>query len=80
MESRNIGQIELRTQYPIRLGADSHDERCFKGKISCVQFYNVALTADEIGRLRNCPVKGKYCIVQLFQHSIECNVTKSKNI
>lgn len=58
VESRNIGQIELRTQFPIRLGADSRDKRQFKGKISCVQIYDRALTAEQIGTLRNCPVKG----------------------
>ncbi|CAB4020375.1 C-type mannose receptor 2 [Paramuricea clavata] len=58
VKSRNIGQIQLRTQFPIRLGADSRDKRQFKGKISCLQIYNRALTAEQVGSLRNCPVKG----------------------
>ena len=49
VESRNIGQIQLRTQFPIRIGADSRDKRHFKGKISCVQIYDRALTAEQVG-------------------------------
>ncbi len=59
VKSRNIGQIQLRTQFPIRLGADGRDKRYFQGKISCLQIYNRALTAEQIGTLRKCPVKGK---------------------
>ena len=60
VKSRNIGQIQLRTQFPIRLGADSRDKRQFKGKISCVQIYDRALTAEQVGSLRHCPVEGRY--------------------
>lgn len=55
VKSRNIGQIELATNSPIRLGARKGDERYFEGKISCVQIYDKALNEEEIGELRNCP-------------------------
>ena len=58
VKSRNIGQIELRTQFPVRIGADGHDKRQFKGKISCVQIYDRALTSEQVGSLRTCPVNG----------------------
>ena len=45
---RRIGKIRLRTQYPVRLGARKGDRRYFKGRISCVQIYNTALSARQI--------------------------------
>ncbi|XP_057314445.1 uncharacterized protein LOC130655679 isoform X2 [Hydractinia symbiolongicarpus] len=60
VKSRNIGQIELLTNAPIRLGAREGDDRYFKGKISCVQIYDKALKEEQIGDLKHCPKsKGK---------------------
>ncbi|XP_078359625.1 uncharacterized protein LOC144644082 isoform X4 [Oculina patagonica] len=59
VKSRNIGQIKLATQYPIRIGARDGDERRFAGKISCLQLYNKALDEQQIGNLKSCPVKAK---------------------
>ena len=58
VKSRNIGQIKLATQYPIRIGARDGDERRFAGKISCLQIYDKALDEQQIGNLKSCPVKG----------------------
>ena len=58
VKSRNIGQIKLATQYPIRIGARDGDQRRFAGKISCLQIYNKALDEQQIGNLKSCPVKG----------------------
>lgn len=59
VKSRNIGQIKLATQYPIRIGARDGDQRRFAGKISCLQIYNKALDEQQIGNLKSCPVKAK---------------------
>ncbi|XP_027047022.1 uncharacterized protein LOC113674731 isoform X3 [Pocillopora damicornis] len=59
VKSRNIGQIKLATQYPIRIGARDGDERRFAGKISCLQIYDKALDEQQIGNLKSCPVKAK---------------------
>lgn len=58
VKSRNIGQIELSTQYPIRVGAREGDDRYFKGKVACIQIYGKALTEQQIGELRRCPKNG----------------------
>ena len=60
VKSRNIGQVELSTQYPIRVGARENDDRFFKGKIACIQIYDKALNEQQIGELRRCPKKGKF--------------------
>ena len=59
VKSRNIGQLELSTQYPIRVGAREGDDRHFKGKVACIQIYGKALTEQQIGELRRCPKGGK---------------------
>jgi len=66
VKSRNIGQIKLATQYPIRIGARDGDERRFAGKISCLQIYNKALDEQQIGNLKSCPVKGMTLITVLI--------------
>lgn len=43
-----IGSIELKTDGALRLGALDSDDRYFRGKISCLQVYDKALTASEI--------------------------------
>ena len=58
VKSRNIGQIELSTQYPIRVGAREGDDRYFKGKVACIQIYGKSLTEQQIGELRRCPKDG----------------------
>ena len=68
VKSRNIGQIKLATQYPIRIGARDGDERRFAGKISCLQIYNKALDEQQIGNLKSCPVKGMTLITVLICH------------
>ena len=66
VKSRNIGQIKLATQYPIRIGARDGDDRRYAGKISCLQIYDKALDEQQIGNLKSCPVKGMkrigYCV------------------
>ncbi|XP_065670481.1 uncharacterized protein LOC100203426 isoform X30 [Hydra vulgaris] len=59
VKSRNIGQVDLLTNAPIRLGAREGDDRFFKGKISCIQIYDRALSADQIGEVKHCPKQSK---------------------
>ena len=43
-----IGRIRLATNYPVRMGARIGDGRYFKGRISCMQVYNGALSRWKI--------------------------------
>lgn len=55
-----IGNIELKTAGLLRLGALDTDDRYFRGKISCLQIYDKALTASEILHAKNrCRKPGK---------------------
>ena len=65
VKSRNIGQIDLATQYPIRVGSRDGDDRYFQGKIACIQVYDKALTEQQIGDLRRCPKKGTNIVFAL---------------
>ena len=49
---RNLGKIRLATNYPVRMGARVGDNRFFRGKITCVQVYNVALSSKQIRAAR----------------------------
>lgn len=60
VKSRNIGNIELATQYSLRIGSRDGDDRHFAGKITCLQIYDKALDESQIGNLKSCPAKGKY--------------------
>lgn len=54
-DSKNLGHIELATNYSIRMGARDGDKRNYQGRISCLQVYDVSLTADQINNARdNC--------------------------
>ena len=44
----NIGRIRLATNRPVRMGAKIGDRRYFRGKVSCVQVYSVALNRKQI--------------------------------
>lgn len=56
---RHIGRIRLATNYPARMGVRVGDGRYFRGRISCLQVYNVALSARQIAaRAKRCFVPG----------------------
>lgn len=44
----NIGRIRLATNRPVRMGAKIGDRRYFRGRVSCVQVYSVALNRKQI--------------------------------
>jgi hypothetical protein len=45
---RRIGRFQLATNYPVRMGARIGDGRYFRGSISCMQVYEVALSRKRI--------------------------------
>ena len=52
---KRIGRIKLATNYPVRIGVKKGDARYFKGRVSCVQVYNMALSSRQmINRRRKC--------------------------
>lgn len=57
---RNLGRLTLATNYPVRMGARVGDSQFFRGKITCVQVYKVALTGQQIRAARkSCFKPGK---------------------
>ena len=59
---KNIGRVRLATNYPVRMGARIGDRRYFRGRVSCVQLYDVALSANQISRRKKRCFKRK-CLV-----------------
>ena len=56
---KRIGRIRLATNYPVRMGVRVGDGRYFRGRISCLQVYDVALNTRQIaGRAKRCFVPG----------------------
>ena len=50
-----LGRIRLATNYPVRMGARIGDRRYFRGRISCMQVYNGALSRWQIiSKKRKC--------------------------
>ena len=49
----NIGTFEIGSAEPVRIGKTDHDQRYFRGKVSCVQVYDIALTQEEIAATKN---------------------------
>ena len=75
---KSIGaKMELATQTDVRVGASSNQEKHFRGRVSCLQFYDQALSGDQIIKAKarcnqsskfshhcfiHCSVKA-YCLV-----------------
>jgi len=59
---RYIGEeMELATQSDVRVGASSKQEKLFRGRISCLQFYDQALLVDQIIEVKaRCNNTSKY--------------------
>ena len=63
---QNIGTVELSTQSAVRIGVKDGDDRFLKGRISCVQVYNKALTEKEVHAVRGlCYQKGLFEVIDL---------------
>ena len=52
-------KMELATQGDVRMGAKAGDSRYYKGRITAMQVYDVALTAEQINAVKN-PDRGNY--------------------
>ena len=50
IDRKFIGRIRLATNYPVRMGARSGDKRYFKGRVTCLQVYAVALSVSQVRR------------------------------
>lgn len=62
---KRIKRMRLATNYPVRMGARIGDSRFFRGRISCMQVYSVALTSRQIAaRRKRCFLKGK--LLQIY--------------
>ena len=61
---RSIGaEMELATQSDVRVGASINQEKYFRGKISCLQFYDQALSVDQIIEVKaRCNNTSKYIL------------------
>ena len=58
---KDIGAAQtLATQDNVRMGAIKYDHRYFKGRITAMQVYDVALTADQINAVENAG-QGIHC-------------------
>ena len=60
-EEQNINTHELNTSGAVRMGVVTGDDRLLKGRISCMQVYNKALTEREVHAVRGlCFQKGLF--------------------
>ena len=57
---RRIGRIRLATNYPVRMGARRGDRRYFRGRISCVMVFDVALNPNQIARRKKRCFRGEF--------------------
>lgn len=57
----NAGKFELRSQDAIRMGVMDGDQRFFKGRVSCLQVYNRALTEREVQAIRGLCFQKGWC-------------------
>ena len=62
----NIGRIRLATNRPVRMGAKIGDQRYFRGRVSCVQVYSVALNRKQIMNAAKRCFKSKSALIQLY--------------
>lgn len=61
VRTANIGKIQLATNYPARMGAKMGDRRYFRGRVSCLQVYKVALSSQQMKKAaKACANKGEY--------------------
>lgn len=58
--TKAIGRIRLSTNYPARMGAKIRDNRNFRGWITCMQVYDVALSLRLIRIAKKLCFKGEY--------------------
>lgn len=57
---RRLGRMRLATNYPVRMGARIGDRRYFRGRISCVMVFDVALNPNQIARRKKRCFRRKF--------------------
>ena len=58
------GNVELATQGNVTIGGSHEEEKHFRGRISCLQFYNQALSVDQIVKIKTrCNQTSKYAYI-----------------
>ena len=62
---RKIGRIRLATNYPVRMGARRGDRRYFRGRISCVMVFDVALNPNQIARRKKRCFRGEFVFLSV---------------
>ncbi len=75
-------KLELATQSNVRVGASRDQKRHFRGKISCLQFYDQALSVDQIIKVKARCNQTSKCIVEKCFHSgqlLDCSA-RVKNV
>ena len=65
---KSIGvKMELATQNDVRVGASSNQEKHFCGRVSCLQFYDQALSVDQIIEAKaRCNQSSKYTLLNRY--------------
>ena len=65
---KSIGaKTELATQNDVRVGASSNQENHFCGRVSCLQFYDQALSVDQIIEAKaRCNQSSKYTLLNRY--------------
>lgn len=64
VSKRRIGKVDLATNYPVIIGAKSGNTKRYRGRISCLQLYNYALTHRQVYEVRKkCFGSSKYIIL-----------------
>ena len=66
VSTKTIGRIRLSTNYPVRMGARVGDRRYFRGWITCMQVYDVALPLRLIRIAKKLCFKGIWFLTSLF--------------
>ena len=58
ISQRNIGKIELATNYPAISGKKPRDKRIFRGRIACLQIYDRALNGRQLRAIKKKCFRG----------------------
>ena len=76
---KSIGaKRELATQTDVRVGASSDQEKHFRGRVSCLQFYDQALSVDQIIEAKaRCNQSSKYTLRNCTDESHDCFINCS---
>lgn len=66
ISQRNIGKIQLATNYPAISGKKLRDRKIFRGRIACLQIYDRALNGRQLRSIKKKCFRGLWGLLQLF--------------